>query len=521
MKAKRHSCFLAFLLLAAGASGAGHSSIFVADTWPIPANEIDAHVLAVLREQAIEPARPCSDEVFLRRVYLDVIGVLPEPREVRAFLDNRDPDKRRATIDRLLKREEFADYWTMKWCDLLRVKAEYPINLWPNGVQAYYRWIHDAVRKNVPYDEFARELLTSSGSNFRTPAVNFYCAVQGKEPAAIAGAVARVFLGARIDSWSGDRRKGFEAFFSRVAYKGTAEWKETIVHPDRSPSGPVEASFPDGGTVVIPSGTDPRRVFADWLTDRNNPLLARCVVNRIWYWLMGRGIIHEPDDIRSGNPPVNPALLGYLATELVKTDYDLRHIYRLILNSRTYQQASIPRSDSPRAEAMFACYPVRRLDAEVLIDALSQITGVGEDYSSRIPEPYTFIPEAQRSVCLADASITSPFLEMFGRPSRDTGLLSERSSDPTDKQRLHLLNSSHIQEKINNGRRLWVGLLQKRGRPREAIEHIYLTILSRNPRPSELWSVTRYFRTPGLERKEMVADLVWALINTKEFLYRH
>ena len=215
--------------------------------------------------------------------------------------------------------------------------------------------------------------------------------------------------------------------------------------------------------MTIPADQDPREVFADWLMAADNPWFSRAIVNRIWSWLMGRGIIHEPDDIRPDNPPVNPELLAYLETELVKSKYDFKHIYRLILNSRTYQQSSIARSDNPKAEAMFACYPVRRLEAEVLIDALCRITGTRESYSSPIPEPFTFIPDEQRSIELADGSITSPFLEMFGRPSRDTGLESERNNATTETQRLHMLNSSHIQNKIQNSGKLRTLVTAQRG----------------------------------------------------------
>ncbi|MBI3909427.1 MAG: DUF1553 domain-containing protein [Armatimonadetes bacterium] len=494
---------------------------FERDARFIPANAIDVQVLATLRKRAIEPANLCSDEVFVRRVYLDVIGTLPEPEEVRSFLQDRYPGKRAALIDALLKREEFADYWALKWCDLLRVKAEFPINLWPNAVQAYHRWVRDAIRENRPYDRFARQLLTSSGSNFRVPPVNFYRAIQGREPSAIAAAVALTFMGTRTDKWPEARRSGMAAFFSRLAYKQTAEWKEEIVCLNPAPMGPLRAVFPDGTAVRVAPDEDPRRIFADWLVAPKNPWFARNIVNRIWAWLLGRGIIHEPDDIRPDNPPVNPGLLACLEKELVKAHYDLRHVYRMILNSRTYQQSSIPRSRHPRAGALFAHYLVRRLDAEVLIDALDWIGGTGEGYSSAIPEPFTYIPESQRTIALADGSITSTFLEMFGRPARDAGLESERNNEPTDAQRLYLLNSSDVQRKIERSPRLSKLLLSARGNRRELITGIYLTILSREPTQDELAAAEAYCQTGSLTLKQAADDLAWALINTKEFLYRH
>jgi hypothetical protein len=484
-------------------------------------NRIDSLIMKSFRKKGIEPANLCSDAVFIRRVYLDVIGTLPEPKEVRDFLKDRSDRKRAALIHALLRRDEFADYWALKWCDLLRVKAEFPINLWPNAVQAYHRWIRDAIACNMPYDQFAHEMLTSSGSNFRVPQVNFYRALQGQEPSAIAGAVALTFMGVRLENWPEKRRSGMEAFFSRVAYKLTAEWKEEIVYLDPAQTEPLEAVFPDGVKVKIPPERDPRKLFADWLISPDNPWFARNIVNRIWAWLLGRGIIHEPDDIRPDNVAVHPELLAYLENKLIESDYDLKDIYSLILNSRIYQQSSIPRSDNPEAEALFACYPVRRLEAEVLIDALCWISGTKESYSSPIPEPFTFIPEENRSIELADGSITNQFLEMFGRPTRDTGLESERNNQPTDAQRLHLLNSSHVQNKIERSAR-FRGLIKAAKGNRHVIANmIYLNILSRFPTQDELAAAQQYFQTKGINLRQATNDLAWALINTKEFLYRH
>ena len=486
-------------------------------------NRIDTFVMANLRKQGIQPAVLCTDQVFVRRVYLDVTGTLPEPEEIRKFFENKSPSlrKRAGLIHSLLQRDEFADYWSLKWGDLLRIKAEFPINLWPNAVQAYHRWIHDAIKENMPYDQFVRELLTSSGSNFRVPQVNFYRAIQGQEPAAIANAVALTFMGVRLDKWPESQRSNMEAFFSRVAYKGTAEWKEEIVYLNPAATDPLKAVFPDGATVQIKPGEDPRRVFADWLITPDNPWFARNIVNRIWSWLMGRGIVHEPDDIRPDNPAVHPKVLAYLEAELVKSKYDLRHIFRLILGSATYQQSSIPATNHADAEAWFACYPVRRLEAEVLIDALCWISQTQETYSSPIPEPFTFIPGSNRTIALADGSITSQFLEMFGRPARDTGLESERNNQPTDSQRLHMLNSSHVQTKIDRSSRLSALVRNAKGKRPRLIGDIYLNILSRYPSQEELAVAEQYLQTKGLGLRQATSDLVWALINTKEFLYRH
>ncbi len=494
---------------------------FESGTWSIPGNDIDRYVLNSLHAKNIEPAPPCSDEVFVRRVYLDIIGTIPEPSDVIAFLNDTSPDRRTVLIDTLLERDEFADYWSLKWCDLLRVKAEFPINLWPNAVQAYHRWIRDSIRKNMPYDRFARELLTSSGSNFRVPPVNFYRAIQGRDPLSVASAVALTFMGTRLDTWPESMSGQMSVFFSRVAYKKTAEWKEEIVYLNPSPENALDAVLPDGKRVKIPSDTDPRLVFADWLIRDDNPWFARNIVNRIWSWLLGSGIIHEPDDIRNDNPPANGELLAYLEKELVNSRYDMKHIYRLILNSRTYQQSSIPGSDSPDAEALFAYYPVRRLDAEVLMDALCKVGGTGEEYVSQVPEPYTFIPRYQKTVMLADGSITSTFLEMFGRPARDTGMESERNNKITDAQEMYLLNSNDIQLRIQSSPALRRIMAVAMGDERELIQRIFLFLLSRYPVQEEIESAEKYFQTEGLLQKQGVEDLAWALINSKEFLYRH
>ncbi len=482
---------------------------------------VDELVAARWKAAGVAPTKLCPDAVFLRRAYLDVIGTLPTPEEAKSFLDDPSPEKREALVDRLLARPEFADYWAMKWSDLLRVKSEFPINLWPNAVQAYHRWIRASIQENRPYDRFVRELLTASGSNFRVPPVNFYRAVQSKDPQGLAKAVALTFMGVRTESWPEARLAGMAAFFSQVGFKATGEWKEEIVFfdPTKGTAALSAAAFPDGTKVRLAPGRDPRAVFADWLVDPRNPYFARSAVNRIWAWLLGRGIVHEPDDFRADNPAQNPELLAFLEQELVASHYDLKHVYRLILRSRAYQLSSLPVSASAVAEASFARYPIRRLDAEVLIDALGQVTGTSERYTSAIPEPFTFIPEDQRSIALADASTSSPFLEMFGRSPRDTGLETERDSRPTAAQRLHLLNSSHIQRKVEQGPRL-VALAQSSPRPRELVDGLWLLVLSRYPTPEERKAVTEYMQS-GLPRREALVDVAWALVNSAEFVYRH
>jgi hypothetical protein len=492
-----------------------------------PANKIDELVFARLQELNIRPANLCSDPVFVRRVYLDTIGTLPSAVEAENFILDRTPNKRAALIDRLLARDEFADYWAMKWGDLLRVKAEFPINLWPNAAQGYHHWLRQCIAQNMPYNQFVRTMLTANGSDFDVPPVNFYRALQGKDPQNIAQAVALAFMGTRTEKWTPEQRTNLAAFFSNVGYKHTLEWKEEIVffdadstNPGAITSAPRTTAFPDGTTVVLAPDKDPRVVFANWLVAPQNPWFARNIVNRVWSWLLGRGIIQEPDDIRPDNPPGNPELLAYLQQELVSSDYDLKHIYRLILNSKTYQLSSIPKTDSQAAADNFAFYPLRRLDAEVLIDALDQMTGSTESYSSAIPEPYTFIPPDLRSIALPDGSITSSFLELFGRPARDTGLESERNNRVNDAQKLWLLNSSVMRQKIEQSRMIEYQTTSGKT-PREIAVGMYLGILSRFPTEAESETVEAYFQSSKLARREATVDLAWALMNSDEFLFRH
>jgi hypothetical protein len=486
-----------------------------------PQNKIDELVFARLKTLGVTPANLCSDAVFLRRAYLDVIGTLPTAKEANEFLQDKSPAKRTALIDRLLARPEFADYWALKWSDILRIKAEFPINLWPNAAQTYHHWIVTSLRDNQPYDQFVRAMLTETGSNFRTPPVNFYRAMQNREPQGIAQIVALNFMGTRAEKWPKAQLDGMASFFSNIAYKETGEWKEEIVFFDASKKDttlPRSATFPDGTTVQLTADRDPREVFADWLLSPQNPWFARNIVNRTWSWMFGRGIVQEPDDIRPDNPPENPELLAFLEKDFVASHYDVRHLFRLILTSDTYQLSSIPRS--PDAEKHFAAYSLRRLDAEVLIDAICQITGTTEKYTSAIPEPFTFIPDDQRSISLPDGSISSSFLELFGHPSRDTGLETERNSRLTADQTLHLLNSTHIQQKLAFSQKINY-VVRNTKDPQSVVTWLYLAILSRYPTEDEAKIVNQYAQTGSAKGRDATTDLAWALINSAEFLYRH
>ena len=261
-----------------------------------PKGEIDRIVFSQLERIGIQPAQPCTDAVFLRRAYLDLCGTVPTAAETREFLADRQPDRRERLVDRLLARDEHVDYFTLKWCDLLRVKAEFPVNLWPNAAQAYHRWIYSAVRDNLPYDAFARTLITASGSNFRSGPANFLRAVPSRDATSLAKATALVFLGARAEHWPREQLDGLAAFFNGVAYKATSEWKEEIVYFDRAklPGGPEARTghLPDGSVVSLLPEADPREALAGWLTSPNNAAFARAHANRVWSWMMEIGRAH-------------------------------------------------------------------------------------------------------------------------------------------------------------------------------------------------------------------------------------
>ncbi|MCH7228551.1 DUF1553 domain-containing protein [Haloferula sp. A504] len=496
---------------------------FETDRFAVAPSEIDRLAFAAMREAGVEPALPCSDEVFLRRVHLDVAGRIPTLAETRAFLRDPSKDRRSRLIDRLLESDDHVDYWTMHWCDVLRVKSEFPINLWPDAVQAYHRWIREQVAANRPYDEMATEMLTASGSNFRDPAVNFYRAVPGKGPEPIAAAVALTFMGCRIEHWPQPIRTEFGKIFARLAFKPTAEWKEEIVCPDPACFDALDVRLPDHHVIHVAPGEDGRVPFAAWLIAQ--PRFAEAGANRVWAWVFGRGIVHEPDDLRPENPAAIPGLLEHLGQAFAADGYDSRKLLRRILHSRLYQLSSIPRSESSRVAELFAAYPVRRLEAEVLLDTLCDLTGTREGYMSPIPEPFTHVPPSARSVRLADGSITSPFLEMFGRSSRDSGHILERNNQVSDAQMLYLLNSTELQNRLARSPKLRALTRGKGSRKADqVVEAVYLSLLSRRPTHRESVAALgdrAATRAPAPPPPQQLEDLVWALVNSKEFLHRH
>ncbi len=515
-----------------------------------PKNEIDNILKKEWSRQKLLPARRTTDYIFIRRVYLDLVGALPSTQEVLDFVDDNNKNKRLLLINKLLKSENFATYQSLRWCDTLRVKSEFPINLWPNAVQAYHLWIFNSLKQSLSYDKFAWQLLTSNGSNFRQPQVNFYRAIQGQEPITIAKAAALTFMGTRLENWKENDRNEFIKLFSRVSYKKTSEWKEEIVSMDHSKNSLMTVKLPGNQTITVKPGQDPRREFARWLIKPNNQWFARNAVNRIWFWLFGRGIVNEPDDFRLstnpkrinyGNRPASPELLDYLAKEFVKSGYNSKHIFRLILNSSTYQQSSVARSTTNKAQKYFAVYPIKKIPAEVMCDIIHSFTKEKPKYVSVIPEPFTYIPPTNKTISLADGSITSSFLEQFGKSPRDTGKLSERSQNTTYNQRLFMLNSSMTHRSLINSRAIRESMnLLKREYKMGSIDSIYIAILGRPATKEEkeiisdslgvkAWSKNKRVKTkknnskkrPQIIPWQSERDLIWTLLNTKEFVFNH
>ena len=476
---------------------------------------LDKIVLANLNSKKIAPANICSDAVFVRRVYLDITGSLPTAEDVADFIDSKDKNKRAKLVDKLLASPEYSEYAAFKWADILKIKAEFPINLWPNAAQAYHKYITQMLDVNVPYDKIAFELLTAKGSNFRVPAVNFFRAMQGRGPQLAASCVSAAFMGTRFDSLPKDQRENMAKFFSRIKYKATKEWKEEIVFLDPMEEDiPFSGILPNGEKVNLPAGADPREAFAIWLV--RSDIFAQNFVNRLFGSLTGNYLVSDPDDMLVSEV-YNKPLLDFLSKSFKESGYDIKALNRQILLSDTYAQSSIAQEkDSSKAEKNQAVYRARRLEAEVLIDALCKITGTSEIYSSMIPEPYTTMPTDKRAVTIPDGSISTPFLEMFGKSQRDTGEVAERDSSPTASQKLYMLNSTHIRSKLERSPILAPFV---RMRPADAAAGLYLVILSRRPTAAEFNEIKQLSKSKN--SGIFIKDLVWALVNTEEFINRH
>jgi len=495
---------------------------------PPPANDIDRHVFAKLKELQLNPAPIASDEVFLRRVYLDTIGLIPTAAEARAFLDSKEPDKRARLIDRLLEREEYALLWALKWADVLRGS---PTTISERGVHSYHRYLVRTMAEDRPMDQFARELLTSTGNTLNRPAANFHRVSRTPEDAA--EAFAQVFLGVRVqcakchnhpfEGLTQTDYYGLAAFFAQVQFKGSRfglDDEVVYLQPGREVQNPMTRKKQDPIAFGTAAGTltaddDRRAHLADWLTQPDNRYFAPAVVNRVWYHLLGRGIVDPVDDFRDTNPPSNPELLDYLAKDFAKNGYRLKPIIRSILNSNTYQLASVgaPALSEFAAEPdrYFTKAAIRMLTAEQVLDAISTATGV--------PDSFKGYPAGTRALELAEGGVNHPFLQAFSKPVRDASCECAREEDPSLPQMLHLLNNAGVLEKVKSPHNP-VTTPRKDVDPTALVEEIFLATLSRRPRAEELAIATRHIRshenpTVGLQ------DLQYALVNLSEFLLRH
>ena len=486
------------------------------------------------KKRGIVPASVIDDAAFFRRLSLRICGKLPDVEALKRFIRDKTPDKRRKLIDAFLDTPEFASMMAMRYADMFRIKSEFPINLWPNAVQCYHRYFYLVTLNDRSWRTVAEELLTSSGSNFRIPAANFFRANADRSPKGLAAGTALALMNLRTEKMPETERREFEAFFTKIRFKSTKEWKEEIVYSDFTPAR-LECRTPDGRKFSIDTARrDPRQVLAEWLCNDENPLLARAYVNRAWYWMTGVGIAEPVDDMalpRSflerifsdprANDPCDEEIMAFLTGFFVRNDYSTKALYKLILNSRAWQADwRAPAGQLALYEKHLAVYPVRRMESEIINDVLSDLTRNYERFVSVIPEPFTFIPYGSSAVSLADGSMSTGTLDKFGRSPRDSGKISERNNNFTGAQRLHLMNSGvlfrqivRLPHRVFNNRRLnWD----------QQLDLAYLTLLSRYPSASERQAAGRYLKQLSKQKKwRFWQDLFWALVNTAEFSCHH
>lgn len=486
-------------------------------------NFIDGHVDRKLALLNIVPSELCSDADYLRRVYVDVIGTLPTASEARRFLNDKSPDKRARLVDQLLKRPQFADFWALKWSDLLRVDR---LALGRKQAYAYYRWIRQAVAENLPYDEFARQVIAPTGLVDEAPTVNLFKVT--KNAGAMSSAISQVFLGIRIecaqchhhpyDRWSQTDYFGMQSYFSQLAFKPTpagemikADGNPTTRHPR---SGEIVHAHPLGteNPAASPDG-DRRQHLAVWMTAAENPWFARNFVNRTFAHFMGRGIVEPVDDVRLTNPPTNPELLDELSQHFVQQKFDFHALIRTITASRTYQLSSNTNASNQLDEQNYSRALFKRMSAEVAFDAICQTTG--------IPEKFRGVPAGYRAIQLWDSQTPHYFLKLFGRPFRATACECERSVEPTVSQVLHVLNSPEIQGKLSHAggriRNLVVSLKSNT----KLVDELYLTFYSRLPLESERNATVQYLDSHASQRQRAAEDIAWSMMNTVEFLFNH
>lgn len=493
-------------------------------------NEIDKLVYARLQKLGIMPSARCSDEEFLRRASLDVIGVLPPPEMAKRFLASHDPKKREQLIDELLNHSNYADHWAIKWGDLIRPN---PSRVGVKPVLLIDRWLRDSFRTNKPYDQMVRELLTASGSTHENGPVAMWR--DKREPVDASGFISQIFLGVRMDcakchhhpseKWTQEDYYQFAAFFAQMKRKGQGisapisgepefMWyggKGEITHPITDVV--MVPKPPDGPVMAYVAGQDPRAALADWMRSSSNPFFAKAIVNRLWAEFFGHGIVEPVDDMRVSNPPTNEPLLNWIAQDFATSGYDLKHLMRTMLRSEVYQLSSKPNESNLADAKNFSHALKRRLSAEVLADAVNDLVQSVDEFSG--------LPSGSRAVQTWNHKLESDFLDAFGRPNASQECPCERDKKSSVVQALHLMNSLSLQDKIasDKGR---AHTLEKTGKSEpQIVREVYLAAYNRTPSDTEMQKALRYFSTPGITRPAAVEDLMWSLINSAEFVFNH
>jgi hypothetical protein len=489
-----------------------------------PANNyVDELVYDKLKRLRIQPSELCGDAEFIRRVSLDVCGVLPTSAETEQFVADGDPAKREKLVDNLLARKEFVELWVMKWSELLQIRSSQYLSY--KATLLYYNWLQEQIANNVPIDEMVKELLGARGGTFSSPATNYFQAEQDRLKTA--ENVAQVFMGMRIqcaqchnhpfDRWTMDDYYSFAAFFAQIGRKPGADPRETIVFN----SGGGEVNHLVGGRAMPPkflggatpdcTGRDRREVLAEWLASAENPFFAKNLANIVWAHFFGRGIVHEVDDVRVSNPPVNGPLLDALAQHFTEYRYDFKRLVRDICTSRTYQLSTHTNESNASDERNFSHATLRRIRAEVLLDIISQATETKDKFAG--------LPLGARAVQIADGSTATYFLTTFGRATRETVCSCEVKMEPNLGQALHLMNGESVHAKVKEGA-VVKRLLDEGKTPQQVVNEMYLRCLSRSPLEEEAKAIDEQLAGAD-DPQAALEDVFWALLNSREFIFNH
>jgi hypothetical protein len=486
-------------------------------------NYIDTLVNAKLKKLRIAPSELCSDEVFLRRAYVDVIGLLPTAEEYQRFMGSKAPNKREQLVDELLSRKEFAELWVLKWAELLQIRSSNQVSY--KATLLYYNWLQDRIARNVPVNEWVQELLGASGGTFKNPATNYY--QNETDILKVSENVAQVFMGMRVqcaqchnhpfDRWTMDDYYGFAAFFAQIGRKATDDPREVVVF--NSGGGEVAHAVTKkvmppkflGGAAPNVAGQDRRVVLAKWLASPENPFFATNLANRVWAHFFGLGIIDEVDDVRVSNPASNPELLAELGKRFTAYRYDFKKLVRDICTSRTYQLATQPNASNAGDTRNFARAGLRRIKAETFLDCISQVT----ETKNKFPG----LPLGARAVQIADGGVSTYFLTTFGRATRETVCSCEVRLEPTLSQSLHLLNGDTTGQKIQAGNLVGRRLAEKKP-PAEVLDELYVRCFSRKPTPQEKARLEALVAAEP-DKKKALDDIFWALLNSREFMFNH